>query len=246
MMEPFGADPSVDRDVNAGFTATPQLRSDFIRLVNSCQSLVLSERMTSDCDGLYAVKNISRLLAELKRHVSPMSELAAIRVNAAACLALSRTLCGLGMSPEKFRTSLLGTFSDFLRTVSAAAWPADEVRDAPSQPEIIAHIHRLISSRCLEDTFSIAEAASLLHVSQSHLQHIVRRHTGSTFCHLLRLARIRCAERLIGSTNLSMKEIAFKVGFGSVAGFNRAFRRVHRYSPTDWARKVATPPLSRN
>jgi transcriptional regulator GlxA family with amidase domain len=55
-----------------------------------------------------------------------------------------------------------------------------------------------------------------------------------TFREYLAKLRVANAQLALASTTLSIKEIAFRVGFTSVASFCRQFREVSGQSATTW------------
>jgi AraC-like DNA-binding protein len=91
----------------------------------------------------------------------------------------------------------------------------------------------------LEDAFAdpticLASAARQVDVTPSHLDRLIKEHTGVTFLQQLRRIRIRHADRLLRTTTSSIKETAYACGYTSPGSFGRDFRRVHGCSPTEW------------
>src|SRR5262249_13037989 len=78
---------------------------------------------------------------------------------------------------------------------------------------------------------SEGELAARLGVSARHLRRLFGTHLGVTPDGLARSARIHFARRLLDDTDLSVTEIAFAAGFGSLRQFNRACRDVFREPP---------------
>ena len=91
----------------------------------------------------------------------------------------------------------------------------------------------------LEETFAdptirLASAARHVDVTPSHLDRLLKEHTGLTFRQQLRRIRMRHAEHLLLTTPLSIKETAFACGYSSTGSFDRDFRRVHECAPRTW------------
>lgn len=82
-----------------------------------------------------------------------------------------------------------------------------------------------------EQPVSLSHAAAAVHVSPTHLAHLVKRETGKTFVELLTARRIARARELLVHTDLTVKEIAFRSGFTDVAYFSRRFRQVEGCTP---------------
>ncbi len=93
--------------------------------------------------------------------------------------------------------------------------------------------------RYLEETFAdptirLTSAARHVDVTPSHLDHLLREHTGLTFLQQLRRIRMRHAERLLLTTASSIKETAYACGYTSTGSFGRDFRRAHECAPRIW------------
>jgi AraC-like DNA-binding protein len=91
----------------------------------------------------------------------------------------------------------------------------------------------------LEDTFAdpairLTSAARHVDVTPSHLDRLLKEHTGLTFRQQLRRIRIRHAERLLLRTPSSIKETAYACGYASTGSFDRDFRRAHGCAPRLW------------
>jgi AraC family transcriptional regulator, regulatory protein of adaptative response / DNA-3-methyladenine glycosylase II len=89
---------------------------------------------------------------------------------------------------------------------------------------------RLILDGAL-DRGSEAELGARLGLSARHLRRLFTTHLGVTPDGLARSARVHFARRLLDDTDLTITEIAFAAGFGSLRQFNRACREVFRESP---------------
>jgi AraC family transcriptional regulator, regulatory protein of adaptative response / DNA-3-methyladenine glycosylase II len=89
---------------------------------------------------------------------------------------------------------------------------------------------RLILDGAL-DHGSEAELGARLGLSARHLRRLFTTHLGVTPDGLARSARVHFARRLLDDTDLTITEIAFAAGFGSLRQFNRACREVFRESP---------------
>jgi AraC-like DNA-binding protein len=80
--------------------------------------------------------------------------------------------------------------------------------------------------------FSLADLARSVHVSTFYLCKIFKKATGLTFIEFRNRLRIKMAKKLLVNPNLSVSEIAYRVGFQSLTQFNRLFRRTVGESPT--------------
>lgn len=90
---------------------------------------------------------------------------------------------------------------------------------------------KLIENGAL-DTGSVAELADRLGVGARHLSRLFSDHVGASPLQTAQTMRIGRAKRLLDDTTLSITEIAFKAGFGSVRRFNSAFLKLYGRSPS--------------
>jgi AraC family transcriptional regulator, regulatory protein of adaptative response / DNA-3-methyladenine glycosylase II len=97
-------------------------------------------------------------------------------------------------------------------------------------PELVCRAVRLILDGAL-DHAGEADVGARLGVSARHLRRLFNSHLGVTPDGLARSARAHFARRLLDDTDLTITEIAFASGFGSLRQFNRVCREVFRESP---------------
>jgi AraC family transcriptional regulator, regulatory protein of adaptative response / DNA-3-methyladenine glycosylase II len=110
-------------------------------------------------------------------------------------------------------------------------------------PELVCRAVRLILDGAL-DADNEETLGSRLGVSGRHLRRLFQEHLGVTPDGLARSSRTHFARRLLDDTDLSVLEIAFAAGFGSVRQFNRSCRDVFRASPRELrARRRVTDRL---
>lgn len=104
-------------------------------------------------------------------------------------------------------------------------------RTHPAVTRALALIQRLYR----KPTLSLAEVASGAGVSVFHLSHLLQSTTGFGFRHHVRLHRLRRAQRLL-LRPLSLKQIAFEVGYKRRPDFTRHFKKALGVTPTTWRR----------
>ncbi len=69
-------------------------------------------------------------------------------------------------------------------------------------------------------------------MSARHLRRMFNDHLGVTPDQFARSRRAHFARRLLDDSDLTIADIAFASGFGSLRQFNRAMREVFRSTPT--------------
>jgi AraC family transcriptional regulator, regulatory protein of adaptative response / methylated-DNA-[protein]-cysteine methyltransferase len=94
--------------------------------------------------------------------------------------------------------------------------------------------------RMIEEGFldggTVAQLADRLGVGPRHLCRLFMRHVGAGPSAVASTRRIQAAKRLIDGSDLSLAEIAFAVGFGSVRRFNAAFLQTYARPPSSLRR----------
>jgi AraC family transcriptional regulator, regulatory protein of adaptative response / DNA-3-methyladenine glycosylase II len=99
-------------------------------------------------------------------------------------------------------------------------------------PELVCRAVGLILDGALDDRTE-TELGARLGVSARHLRRLFVEHLGVTPGGLARSARTHFARRLLDDTDLTVLEIAYAAGFGSVRQLNRACRDVFRMAPRE-------------
>ncbi|MEV0324402.1 AraC family transcriptional regulator [Streptomyces sp. NPDC050658] len=119
---------------------------------------------------------------------------------------------------------------------TAGAPPNGE--QTPSRPRSVAADFAALLGTPDGPLQSVRSCAGLLGVSVSYLSETVKSATGRTPGELIRQTRVHEAKRLLLRTELSVRQIAGRVGFGDPAYFCRFFRRETGASPGDFRRGV--------
>lgn len=83
---------------------------------------------------------------------------------------------------------------------------------------------------------SLESLAETLNVSTPYLSKLFKEDTGITFKEYLTELRMESSKRLLEDQNLTVKEIAYKVGFNDTNYFIRAFKKYEGVTPKDYQR----------
>lgn len=93
----------------------------------------------------------------------------------------------------------------------------------------------------VEDTYlsdiTLEEAAKVAGFSVYHFSRFFKNNTGMTFGQYLSNFRITKAEWLLMGNVQSITEIAYKCGFNSIKTFNRVFKQIKGYSPSEYKKQ---------
>ncbi len=104
-------------------------------------------------------------------------------------------------------------------------------QSAPTtSPDLVCRAVQLILDGAL-DAATETTLAARMGVSPRHLRRLFTEHLGVTPDGLARSARTHFARRLLDDTDLSVSDVAFAAGFGSVRQFNRTCLTVFRMTP---------------
>lgn len=104
---------------------------------------------------------------------------------------------------------------------------------------------RYISEHYKEETLSLETVAQQIGITRIHLSRVLNQRHGDGFSGIVNSLRIQYAKRLIEQSPLSLSEIAFQSGFGSIRNFNRIFQKTFGCSPTSIRnRSVSIPEVA--
>src|SRR5215471_4640991 len=81
---------------------------------------------------------------------------------------------------------------------------------------------------------SVRELAEQVHLSPTHLQRLFKNETGVHISNLLYERRLAMAAKLLTTTEMEIKQIAYFVGYGHPSSFDRAFQRRFGKSPRQY------------
>src|SRR5438270_5240745 len=112
-----------------------------------------------------------------------------------------------------------------------------------SGPDLVCRAVQLIVDGALDGTTE-AELGARLGISVRHLRRLFTEHVGVTPDQLARSRRAHFSRRLLDDTDMTIADIAFAAGFGSVRQLNRACQDVFRATPGELrARRRSTDRL---
>ncbi|MET1075686.1 MAG: AlkA N-terminal domain-containing protein [Umezawaea sp.] len=99
-------------------------------------------------------------------------------------------------------------------------------------PELVCRAVQLIIGGVLDEANEAAVGARL-GLSARHLRRLFNDHLGVTPDQFARSRRAHFARRLLDDSDLSIADVAFASGFGSLRQFNRAMKEVFRAAPSE-------------
>ena len=115
-------------------------------------------------------------------------------------------------------------------------------RAVPENKEesFIEKIEKAILENLEEEDFSVNELARALFLSRSQVHRKIKALTGMSTAIYIRWVRLQKAKDFLASENLTISEVAYKVGFKSPVYFSQVFKETFGESPSAWVAH-ATP-----
>jgi AraC-like DNA-binding protein len=86
-------------------------------------------------------------------------------------------------------------------------------------------------------TFAVGDLAIKFHLSSSYLRRLFKRQTGVSIRELSNDQKLQRAAKLLANSNMSVKEIAYSVGYGHTSSFIRAFEPRFTRAPAHYRRQ---------
>lgn len=95
---------------------------------------------------------------------------------------------------------------------------------------------------CYGDQLSVADAATLVGMSESHFMRFFKSVTGQPLVTYINHFRIAKAQEMLANTNRSISEIAQQVGFCDQSYFSLTFRKLVHMTPLQYKRQLTGSP----
>jgi len=102
-------------------------------------------------------------------------------------------------------------------------------------PKIVSNAKRYLSQN-FDSAVTLESLAKAISVSPAHLSRVFKQSTGIGYLEYLNRHRIEVSKSLLKQKDLRISEIAFQVGFQSLAPFNRTFKKYTGMTPKDYRR----------
>jgi AraC-like DNA-binding protein len=92
----------------------------------------------------------------------------------------------------------------------------------------------LLVQRHYADHKRVEDYADLLHISPKHLIAVCKEYTGNTPLNIIRDHLIAEIKKLLYHTDLSVKEIAYRLNFDEPGNFSKYFRSATGFTPLEY------------
>ena len=97
-----------------------------------------------------------------------------------------------------------------------------------------------VIGRDYQKELSLEDISKDLFINPVYLGQLIKKETNSTFAELLNKQRIKAAQQLLLSTNDSIEDICYTVGYSNVGYFYKVFRKLCGKSPKAYRKQVET------
>lgn len=85
-----------------------------------------------------------------------------------------------------------------------------------------------------KEQVTLAEAADVASMAPGSFSRFIKAYTGNSFIDTLNEIRLGHVMRMLGETNLTVAQIAYKCGFNNLANFNRTFKNKKGLTPKEF------------
>jgi len=143
--------------------------------------------------------------------------------------------CGARPHPEhveRFRFAAAAEAAGYRACLRCRPYQSSDPVDWMEGPELVCRAVRMVVDGALDEATE-AQLAARLGLSARHLRRLFAEHVGATPDQVARSRRAHFARRLLDETDLTVADIAFASGFGSVRQLNRSMREIFRAAPKE-------------
>lgn len=89
----------------------------------------------------------------------------------------------------------------------------------------------VIENHIFEEVFNIEDFGKEVGMSRMQIHRKLKALTGRSTTHFIRLIKVKKAKEMIGAHEATISEIAYSLGFSSLAYFTRCFKEEYGYPP---------------
>ncbi len=117
-----------------------------------------------------------------------------------------------------------------------------KVRSRPTIPltsvlEMTRELNAYLKQNYTDPDLSLSALSSIFHMTESSLSKFFKAKFGINFSTYLEKLRLNEAKSLLAATDLTVSEIANRVGYVNITTFYKAFKRKQGIPPSEWAQQ---------
>ncbi|MED4225892.1 AraC family transcriptional regulator [Neobacillus cucumis] len=135
-------------------------------------------------------------------------------------------------SNEAIKSYMILTFTELLRIYNSSS----ENKEEPTfKKAIISDILSYMEQNY--QTLTLETTAEKFHFHPNHLTRLLKTNLGKTFMELSHQLKIKNACTLLENTDLTIDQIANKVGYTNITFFYKSFKKIHGVTPAEYRKK---------
>jgi AraC-like DNA-binding protein len=146
-----------------------------------------------------------------------------------------------GPTAPQVREALLEEALGSLGRETPAAEPARRLPLTPKgrrcssyDDELLGRLTEIMEANLDDTDFNVHKMCGMVHLSHMHFIRKVKQLTGKKPIDLLKSFRLKRAKDLLRQQNLTVAEVAYKVGYDMPNSFSRAFKKEFGMSPSEY------------
>ncbi len=102
--------------------------------------------------------------------------------------------------------------------------------------DIVPRIAEYMEENC--KTVTLLSCAEQFHFNAQYLSALLKKHTGRSFCELMKEIRMKEAAKLLKQSNLTVNEISALLGYEDSTYFMKVFKKYYRITPSDYRKTL--------
>ena len=142
---------------------------------------------------------------------------------------------------RRLRERYAGTSIGVHQLIPSASADAEQAAVIPADRRLLDQVRAVIAANLGDEGFTVERLAAAVAQSRGNLHRRLREQQGETPSELIRRMRLERAAELLDAGAGSVAEVAYAVGFKSVAHFSNAFQALHGTRPSGWRARSFAP-----
>ncbi|NVK83208.1 MAG: helix-turn-helix transcriptional regulator [Cytophagia bacterium] len=145
-----------------------------------------------------------------------------------------------GLLEDIFRASALSRLGKILTLIdevqkaqylTLSQWPQKSIKE--NQGRRLDDVFKFTLEN-YQRPIQLEEVAEVVHMNKAAFCRYFKQHTRKTYLNFLNEIRLQKASELLKTSELSVAQIAYEVGFNNLSNFNRTFKLVTNSTPTEY------------
>lgn len=109
-----------------------------------------------------------------------------------------------------------------------------------TQTTFIERIMSILDDKLTDPSFGVTEFSKRIGMSRMQLHRRLKASFGLSASHFLKLHRLQAASELLRTSDISVSQVGYTVGFNNHSYFTKRFKETYQCTPTDYIKKHAS------